>query len=66
MADNHPAYREKALVALAALTDQSQTDRLREAVVNALKILERNLHRQTEKCDDAVNILRAALSETRP
>ena len=36
---------------------------LTEAVSRALKILERNLHRQTEKCDDAVTILRKALIE---
>ena len=37
--------------------------RLREATQRALSILERNLHRQTEKCDDAVRILRAALTK---
>jgi DNA-binding HxlR family transcriptional regulator len=36
---------------------------LLEATSRALKILERNLHRQTEKCDDAVTILRKALSD---
>lgn len=40
-----------------------ETDRLARDVRRALTILERNLHRQTEKCDDAVNILRAALAD---
>ena len=35
---------------------------IKQAAQRALQILERNLHRQTEKCDDAIMILRAALS----
>lgn len=40
----------------------SPSGNIRDAAKRALVILERNLHRQTEKCDDAVNILRAALT----
>lgn len=38
---------------------------LRIAVVKAIDILDRNLWRQTEKCEDAIAILRKA-TETKP
>jgi hypothetical protein len=57
----HSAY----IASLDSLTlpTSGERMRLREAAQRALSILERNLHRQTEKCDDAVRILRAALTK---
>lgn len=64
---NNPTYIETRNKIAAAREKQfaearADNERLRAAVAKAIDILDRNLWHQTEKCEDAVAILRKAIS----
>jgi len=64
-ADNalkHVANILRRALSATPAQEVDETERLRSEMQRALTILERNLHRQNEKCDDAVRILRRALA----